>query len=75
MESKLREIFLDQVEAALSEDPCDESLFNLFKIISPSMKRSSLDTDHEQHFKKLRAEIHPDKHRNSNRANPKHRFK
>ncbi|GFH47580.1 predicted protein [Chaetoceros tenuissimus] len=68
MERKLREIFLDQVEAVLSEDPCDESLFSLFKITSPSMKRCSLDTDHEQHFKKLRAEIHPDKHRNCSRA-------
>ncbi|GFH47581.1 predicted protein [Chaetoceros tenuissimus] len=32
-------------------------------------QRSSLDTDHEKHFKKLRAEIHPDKHRNCKRAN------
>lgn len=68
MESKLSKIFLDQVDAALSEDPCDESLFSLFKIISPNMKRSSLDTDHEKHFKKLRAEIYPDKHQNSCRA-------
>ena len=69
MERKLREIFLDQVEAALSEDPCNESQFSLFKITSPTLKRSSLDTHHDKLFKKLRSEIHPDKHRNCNRAN------
>ena len=52
-ESKFADLLLDQVEAVLEQDPCMDSLHDLLKIASPLMKKSSLDTSHEEHFKKL----------------------
>ncbi|GFH47579.1 predicted protein [Chaetoceros tenuissimus] len=69
-ESKFADLLLDQVEAVLTQDPCEDSLYNLLKIASPNIERSTISRDHQKHFKKLKFQVHPDRHTgNSERAN------
>lgn len=69
-ESKFADLLLDQVEAVLAQDPCEDSLYDLLKIASPNIDRYTVTRDHQKHFKKLKFQVHPDRHtRNSERAN------
>ena len=69
-ESKFADLLLDQVEAVLAQDPSEESLYELLKIASPNIERSAISRDHQKHFKKLKFQVHPDRHTgNSERAN------
>jgi len=70
MEARLRNIFLQQVDKALAEEPSRDALLCLLQITDPALTDVDLDskTKRERTLRNLKLLIHPDKHPSDNHA-------